>query len=267
MNLALPGLPSLALYLAGTSLLIIRFRGDQPVPSLKGVWWCVGLAATLHAIVLLIVGGGQWNLGFFHMLSAAALVMTLLVMLGTAWRPMLNLGVVLFPIAAVAIGLQLTLGAEQSVWRDLNWQINVHAVLSVLAFAILCLAGAQALLILAQDGALRGQRGLGVLQNLPPLQRMEQLLFQLIALGFVMLTLALVSGVLFVEDMMAQHLMHKTVLSVTAWLVFGALLLGHWRAGWRGRTASLITLTGVAVLLLAYFGSKLVLELILERVG
>ena len=94
---------------------------------------------------------------------------------------------------------------------------------------------------------------------------MESLLFQIIGVGFGLLTLTLLSGLVFVDDLLAQDLAHKTVLSTIGWLVFGGLLLGRRWFGWRGRTAIRLTLAGMAVLLLAYFGSKLVLELILQR--
>jgi len=94
---------------------------------------------------------------------------------------------------------------------------------------------------------------------------MEHFLFQLIAAGFALLTLALFTGLIFVQNLFAQHLVHKTVLSLLAWLVFAVLLWGRWRFGWRGRTAIRWTLGGFASLMLAYFGSKLVLELILGR--
>ena len=102
---------------------------------------------------------------------------------------------------------------------------------------------------------------------LPPLTLTEALLFRLIAAGFLLLTLTLVTGVLFVDNLFAQHLVHKTVLSVAAWLVFGVLLFGRWRYGWRGKRAVRLTLIGMAVLLLAFFGSKFVLELLLRRTG
>jgi ABC-type uncharacterized transport system permease subunit len=94
---------------------------------------------------------------------------------------------------------------------------------------------------------------------------MESLLFEMIGAGFALLTLALVSGFAFLEDMLAQHLVHKTVLSTLAWLVFGALLIGRFRYGWRGKTAIIWTLSGFVILILAYVGSKAVLELILQR--
>ncbi|MDQ3797635.1 MAG: cytochrome c biogenesis protein CcsA [Pseudomonadota bacterium] len=91
-------------------------------------------------------------------------------------------------------------------------------------------------------------------------------MFQFIAVGFVLLSLALLTGFAFLHDIFAQHLVHKTVLSIAAWIVFAILLWGRWRFGWRGRTAIRWTLGGVFVLMLAYFGSKLVLELVLHRV-
>jgi ABC-type uncharacterized transport system permease subunit len=94
---------------------------------------------------------------------------------------------------------------------------------------------------------------------------MEYLLFQMLTTGIVFLTLSLASGFLFIEDLFAQHLVHKTVLSILAWIIFTGLLIGRSRYGWRGQTAIRWTLIGFALLLLAYFGSKLVLELILHR--
>jgi len=87
----------------------------------------------------------------------------------------------------------------------------------------------------------------------------------MIGVGFALLTLALVTGVLFLQDIFAQHLVHKTVLSIMAWCVFALLLWGRWRFGWRGRVAIRWTVGGFVFLMLAYFGSKLVLELILKR--
>jgi len=103
------------------------------------------------------------------------------------------------------------------------------------------------------------------MQMLPPLQVMETLMFQMVALGLLLLSLSLISGFLFLEDIFDQHLVHKTILSIAAWFVYATLLWGRWRYGWRGRKAIRWNLAGFFVLLLAYFGKKFVLELILHR--
>ena len=122
-----------------------------------------------------------------------------------------------------------------------------------------------AVLVAVQDQHLRNRHPGGFIRALPPLQTMEVLLFEMIGLGFFLLSLALVSGLMFLENMFDQNLAHKTILSGIAWLVFGTLLWGRFRFGWRGRTAITWTLSGFVVLMLAYFGSKAVLELILQR--
>ena len=135
----------------------------------------------------------------------------------------------------------------------------------MLAYSLLTLASVQAILLAIQDDHLRRRQTGGFIRALPPLQTMESMLFEMIGAGFVLLTLALISGFAFLEDMFAQHLVHKTVLSTLAWLVFGSLLIGRFRYGWRGKTAIIWTLTGFVILILAYFGSKAVLELVLQR--
>jgi ABC-type uncharacterized transport system permease subunit len=94
---------------------------------------------------------------------------------------------------------------------------------------------------------------------------MESMLFEVIWFGLILLTFSILSGIVFLEDIFAQHLVHKTALSIAAWLMFTVLLWGHHQLGWRSKTAVRWTLGGFAILMLGYFGSKLVLELILHR--
>ena len=138
--------------------------------------------------------------------------------------------------------------------------LQLHIALSVLGAGLLTLAAVQAVTLAVQDALLHGKSAHRLVQALPPLQTMERALFVLIALGFFMLSLSLLSGLLFVDDLLAQHLAEKTVLSVIAWVLFGGLLWGRWRRGWRGRTAVRWTLAGYGVLILAYFGSKMLLS-------
>lgn len=176
-----------------------------------------------------------------------------------------NLGILILPTAALTLFLEARYPSQGIVRATAHWPIELHVLFSMLAYSLLTLASVQAILLAMQDHYLHSRQPVGFLRALPPLQTMESLLFEMIGAGFLLLTLALASGFVFLEDMFVQHLVHKTVLSTLGWLVFGGLLLGRLRYGWRGRTAILWTLSGFLILVLAYFGSKAVLELILQR--
>ena len=202
------------------------------------------------------------RLPFFTALDVVALGIAAALLALCLTRPADYLGLAVYPLAAVAVL------ASQAVHDPVPVRaqaVEIHVLLSVLAYAVLALAAAQSVLVYVQRRFLAVHRPGGFLNALPPLESTESLLFALLAAGFGLLTLSLVSGFFYLEDMFAQHLVHKTVLSCAAWAVFGALLFGRWRFGWRGRRAVQFTLGGYALLLLAYFGSKLVLELVIGR--
>ncbi|MGQ7246834.1 cytochrome C assembly family protein [Halomonas sp. V046] len=224
------------------------------------------LAVALH----LVVAGGLLGLegSLLPGFSTSAVLVTALavvMLLGTSlFKPVLNIATALFPFA----GVVLLLGIEMPTPTGddgMTPGIALHAVSSALAFAVLAIAAIQAALVGVQNQALRHHKIRGVVQSLPPLTTMERVLFEMIWVGMGFLTLSIASGFVFLEDMFAQHLVHKTVLSLLAWLTFATLLLCHHRLGWRGMRAVRWTLGGYIVLLLAYFGSKFVLEVLLAH--
>lgn len=267
MMSVLPGVLSIALYLLASGLLVKRLsrgsdtqteRLDQPI--------LIALTAILvHAFLLYpeVFTPGGLNLGFVYAASLIALTSAVLLTISALFQPVGNLGIALFPVAAATIGLLLAY-PNGHLLTGASWQLQVHILCSLLAYSILGLAVFQAILLSIQDRHLRNRQPGGFIRALPPLAVMESLLFQMIATGFALLTLALVTGFLFLEDIFAQHLVHKTTLSIIAWVVFGILLWGRWRFGWRGRTTRRWTIGGFIFLMLAYFGSKFVLELILS---
>ena len=167
--------------------------------------------------------------------------------------------------ALAAVLLVLYHGHGHAPSAALDWRLQLHAWLALLAYAALAIAALLALMLWAQERALRRREFHAWLRALPPLTELEELLFRTITVGFLLLTATLLTGMLFVENLFAQHLVHKTVLSVLSWLAFGALLVGRWRYGWRGGKAVRWTLAAMALLLLAFFGSKFVMELVLQR--
>jgi len=131
--------------------------------------------------------------------------------------------------------------------------------------ALLALAACQAIALAVQERLIKRHRARALLSILPPLETMESLLFQQIWAGFVLLTLSITSGFLFLTNLFAQRVVHHTVLASASWLIYLMLLIGRHAFGWRGSTATRWTLTGFVLLVLAYFGSKFVLEILLGR--
>jgi ABC-type uncharacterized transport system permease subunit len=201
-----------------------------------------------------------------HLLSLCALVVMVLLITSTLSRAALYAaGLVALPMAAGIMLLEWILPQGNLPLHEVSVGIAIHMISSVLAFGLLSIAGVYAFFVFFIDHVLRRHHLNPLVRSLPPLEVLEHLLFKTIAAGFALLTVSLLSGAMFINDIFAQHLIHKTTLSITAWLVFGILLWGRWRYGWRGSLAVRLTLAGIVLLILAYFGSKLVLEMILGK--
>ena len=145
------------------------------------------------------------------------------------------------------------------------WQVRAHVIIALLSYGLLTVGTIVALYALVQERRLQAAKLSPINQLFAPLETTEKLLFGVAAAGFVGLTLTIVSGSSFVEDLAEQHLAHKFGLSLLAWLIFGTLLVGRQIKGWRGKRAVRLYLGGFAVLCLAYFGSRLILEEIFQR--
>jgi len=255
---------TICLYIAAT---FSRFYHVGNISSKTLVLILGGVAIFLHGSLLYqnVVTVAGLNLGFFNAASLIAWVIAWLLWLSLLRQPVENLIIVLFPLAALTIGLESYFPSEQFLASKQEFGVTLHILFSIVAYSLLSISALQALFLALQDYQLRHKHPGRVIQILPPLQVMETLLFQMIAWGFMFLSLSLISGIVFLEDIFAQHLVHKTILSIVAWGVFAVLLWGHWRYGWRGKMATSWSIGGFLVLMLAYFGSKMVLELILQR--
>ena len=147
----------------------------------------------------------------------------------------------------------------------LSWQIELHVLISLFAYGLLTVGAIVALFALVQEKRLHAGQLSSINQLFSPLETTEQMLFGVTAAGFLLLLLAVSSGFALFDNLFAQHLAHKTVLSLLALLMFGVLLVGRQFAGWRGKRAVYLYLWGFAILCLAYFGSRYILEEILGR--
>lgn len=169
--------------------------------------------------------------------------------------------------AAVALLLPLLFPSVRPLENTELPAFKAHLLIAMMAYSLLTIAALHALLMIVVERHLHHPATRSIFNNLPPLLAMEKLLFHIIWVGFILLTLTLMSGVVFSKEVFGQSLTfsHKTLFGFVSWGVFAALLAGRQFYGWRGRIAIRWTLAGFIILLLAYIGSKFVLEIILNR--
>ena len=256
----------LAYLSAGLIIALRLFRNQSESILPRALALALGfIGVALHAVPLYqnMVSAYGINMGVFNALSLITWTLTLLMLISSLSKPIENLAIVVMPVTALAVYLDSRFQSVHFLTDQFSGGLTIHIMVSMLAYSLFALASVQSVLLAIQDHHLRQRHPGGFIRALPPLQTMESLLFEMIAVGFVLLSLALLSGFAFLENMFEQRLAHKTVLSIIAWFVFGTLLWGRYRFGWRGQKALIWTLSGFVVLMLAYFGSKVVLELIL----
>jgi ABC-type uncharacterized transport system permease subunit len=233
-----------------------------------GVFALAAGALALHAALLYIdLFQGGLNLGLTNAAALVAWAVTLLFLTAALFQPIESLGTLILPVAAAMLLLEWLWPTRHLALPGASPAQAAHIVISLLAYSLLSVAVVQSLVLGLQERALHRRHAGGFLRSLPPLETMEHLLFRMIAVGFALLTLTLVSGVFFSEELFGKPLRftHHIVLSIIAWVIFGMLLTGRRLYGWRGRTAVRWTLAGFSLLVLGYFGSKFVLEVLLGR--
>lgn len=272
----LPHLLTTALYVGlAVHFWRTRWRGavlDQPVKGLAGwerVWLAVALifhGATLGMEIFPSSDQGM-RFGFAVALSMMTWLAVALYWIESFYARMEGLQMLGLPLAALCAFLPWLMPGQHLLANADSPTFRLHFLMAMLAYSLFTLAALHAILMAATEQQLHRGRLTPLFAGLPPLLTMEALLFRLIHIAFSLLTLTLLSGIVFSEHLFGKALTlnHKTVFAVLSWLIFAALLVGRHRYGWRGRTALRWTLTGFAVLLLAYVGSRFVLEVLLGR--
>ena len=228
----------------------------------------LGLGLLLHAGVLyhdMITPLGV-NYDVFVLMSFTSGLMLLLSLIFSTYRPILALNLIGIPVAATGLILGFAFSKPDQFIEQHSVSLDIHIILSLSAYAVLLMATIQAVILWFQNRELKNKQKKRIWVNLlPSFQAMESLLFDLIQTGFILLTTALVFGFFTIEDFFAQHLAHKTAFSIFSWFVYGSLLIGHYKFGWRGQKAIRFTIIGFFLLALGFIGSKFVLEMILGK--
>jgi ABC-type uncharacterized transport system permease subunit len=204
------------------------------------------------------------NLQILNIVSAVTFIISLL---STIVTKRLNTGVLLpvvYGFTVINFIAVSHLPSHFLTHLETHPQVGAHIIFALLAYSILTIASLLALQLAYLDYRLKNKKlSLGSMK-MPPIMTLEKSLFQFIFIGFVLLSCTLLTGFIFLEDMFAQGKAHKAILSMIAWVLYGIILWGHYRQGWRGRLMVYVIIIGSSLLTLAYFGSRFVREIILS---
>lgn len=263
----------LSTFLAYGALAVYFWRtqvtGNGDALNRSAVNYVVLLPLALHAYLLYgsLFSGGQLNLGLVLALSLMLWLTMMVYWVARFFYPIASLQTLVLPLAAVGALLPAIFTTVHPLTENASLALELHILAAMLAYSLFIIAVLHAGLMSWVESRLHHASLPVVLQGLPPLLTMEILLFRIIGAGFVLLTLTLASGMVFSEQLFgrAWQFNHKVLFGFISWGVFGILLLGHYRSGWRGRTAVRWTMSGFGFLLLAYIGSKFVMEVLLHR--
>jgi len=263
-----------ALYAA---LAVRSWRSRHGLPTLSqapagmqsGARALLFVALALHGVTLSqeLFGVDGMRFGFSLALSLTLWLALVLYLIESFYARMEGLQMLGLPLAAVCVLLPAIFPGQHLLFNVDSLAFRAHFLIAMLAYSLFTLAALHALLMAVAEKRLHRGRMSPLMASLPPLMTMEALLFRLIHVAFLLLTLTVISGVFFSESLFGKPLPfdHKTLFAIIAWFIFAALLLGRHLRGWRGRLALRWTLAGFIALLLAYVGSRFVIEVILGR--
>lgn len=262
--LALFALICIALYAAAATVVGLRLFHQQG-PHTRSAVYIGMLALALHFFLLtnsIMVDPGQ-NMSLGNVISLVAWLIAITMTVSSFYLPNTILLPVVFAFAGLMVLANIIVPDSYIVHIELRPGLLLHITLALFSYGCLMIALLYALQLAYINGRLKQKRASLLHSSLPPLMAVEQLLFKLLLVGTVLLTLSLFTGFTFLNDMFDKQHIHKSVLSLIAWVIFTTLLLGHKCWGWRGKPVISATVVGTLLLTLAYFGSRFVREVIL----
>jgi ABC-type uncharacterized transport system permease subunit len=228
----------------------------------------IALGLAIHGWLLYLgIFSQGFNLGFYNALSSIFWLTVLVYWLADLNHQLTNLQAFVLPPAALCVVLPAFEVSDHFIPHAAQPLFIAHIAIALLAYSLFTFAALHALLMALAERSLHNKATVIKLPSFPPLLVMETLLFKVITVGFVLLTLTLISGMLFTEQIFGKPMQfnHKTIFSIASWVIYGWLLFGRFKYGWRGRKAINLTLIGFVLLLLAYVVSKFILQVLLGR--
>ncbi|WP_299022103.1 inner membrane protein YpjD [uncultured Photobacterium sp.] len=252
------------LYFLALGLVVPGLTNSNGIKT-KPVFFCALAAITLHILLLkdsIFVGPGQ-NLSIMNVASLMSLIIASITTLAILKMRVWFLLPVVYSFAAINLSAATLLPGAFITHLESHPQVLLHISLALFSYSTLMIATLYAIQLAWLDHKLKSKKSLMINPNIPPLMMVERQLFKIILVGNSLLTVTLITGFIFIQDMLAQGKLHKAVLSLLAWCVYSVLLWGHYQKGWRGRRVVWFSLVGAFLLTLAYFGSRFVKEIII----
>jgi len=157
---------------------------------------------------------------------------------------------------------------DQSFEIQMSINSIIHIIIAILSYSLLTVGAIFSIFILLfQNNLTKKYQNEENFSGNFSLLSMEDILFKIYWFGFILLSITLFSGILFTNEIFGTSIVwnHKTIFSLMAWITYGAMLLGRMKYGWRGKKAVVISLIAFMFLLLSYFGTKFVLEILLNN--
>lgn len=245
------------------SRLVMALRQDQtigiPIQFIAGL---IGSLAHIGLMASLMIQPEGIDFSLLKSVSLMLAIAVLLASISSQRFAIQTAQLILIPAAAILAVLSLLAPSSRELLQ-LSVGTFSHVLLSVIAYGAYTIAAVMALLLAYISSRLKDHRLTALVKNIPPVESLESLLYELLTLATLLLGLSIISGFIFVEDFFAQHLIHKTVLSILALMIYSTICIGHWSKGWRGSHIMRWIFGAYASLTLAYVGSKIVLEWIL----
>jgi len=261
---------SIALYGIATALLITYLRSMNSVNgdtndrkvTLSFVVAFVGAACHIVYALKFSFVDQALNVSLSSMMALMSGLVMVIFLLGGLVMPIRRLGILMFPLTIASLVFVFFWDNQVSVLNNRSLMFSTHIVISLLAYCLLAIASIQALLYIYQERQIKHRANPAMLMALPPLQTMESLLFRLVGVGFFVLSLTLISGAIFSQEIFGHAFVfkHHTILAFLGWLVFAILLLKRVKQGLRGSQAVIWTISGFLLIQLGYFGTKIVSE-------
>jgi|TARA_B100001059_G_scaffold110325_3_gene110444 ABC-type uncharacterized transport system permease subunit len=224
------------------------------------LFWIIAIIGHSYALTFILNDEFKVNLSVNYALTLVAFIISATLYISSAFSNTKFLGIIVLPVISAVFLFDLS---NKMVNVSLDSFLFIHVIISLISYSILCLSAAQSIILKVQERKLQANQPTDFITSLPSLDSMDKLLFKILTLGVLFLSVSLITGFIFLEDIFAQHLAHKTILSILAWIIFISLIYGRQKYGWRGSNAANITLVGFFILFLSYFGTKVVLEIII----